>query len=327
MSEGVDAYLGLTESDARAQWRSIRQRTLARRQVPFLPVETLLCYGLFYRLDPHRYGGANIDRVPDEVKSLAATLNRTAGSLTNKMLNLDGSRPNAARPEPELFIRLQQPGLFDPLFRRVIKAARQEGFSESQVPDFLTTLEFDEDLELFGQQELGPPEVTAALEEMFARQRELETSFGFTPTETSRLVEQRVRLAQHRFAAGVLANYRWQCGFCGFAPGGDLRGYGLLIASHVKPWARSNDRERSDVTNGVCACPMHDSAFDAGLLTVTPDLEIVRAKALESRVPENESLARVFGPPMLRMSLLVPTTAQRPRHHFLEYHQLRVFRG
>ena len=200
------------------------------------------------------------------------------------MLNLDGSRPNAARPEPELFIRLQEPGLFDPLFRRVIKAARLEGFSEAQVPDFLATLEYEGDLELFGQQELGPPEVTSALEEMLAQQRKLETSFGFTLTETSRLVEQRVRLAQHRFAAGVLANYRWQCGFCGFAPGDGLRGYRLLIASQVKPWARSNNRERSDVTNGVCACPMHDSAFDAGLLRLKPEMEIVRAKALESRL-------------------------------------------
>ena len=119
---------------------------------------------------------------------------------------------------------------------------------------------------------------------MLAQQRKLETSFGFTLTETSRLVEQRVRLAQHRFAAGVLANYRWQCGFCGFAPGDGLRGYRLLIASQVKPWARSNNRERSDVTNGVCACPMHDSAFDAGLLRLKPEMEIVRAKALESRL-------------------------------------------
>ena len=73
MADAVDAYLHLTESDARAQWRSIKQRTPAPRQVAFLPVETLLCYGLFYRMDPHRYGGGNIDRVPDAAKVLATT--------------------------------------------------------------------------------------------------------------------------------------------------------------------------------------------------------------------------------------------------------------
>jgi hypothetical protein len=66
----------------------------------------------FYLLDPHRFGGANIGRVPDAVKVLAATFRRSPGSLTNKMLNLDGSRPNAARPEHELFICLQEPRRF-----------------------------------------------------------------------------------------------------------------------------------------------------------------------------------------------------------------------
>ena len=64
-----------------------------------------------------------------------------------------------------------------------------------------------------------------------------------------------------------------------------------------------------------------------GCSAKTTELDIVRAKALESRLDENESLARVFGPPMLRKSLLVPETAQQPRHQFLEYHQTLVFRG
>jgi putative restriction endonuclease len=124
----------------------------------------------------------------------------------------------------------------------------------------------------------------------------------------------------------VLANYRWQCGFCGFSPGG-LRRYGLLIASHVKPWARSNDRERADVANGICACPTHDSAFNAGLLTVTPELKIVRASMLESQLQGNESLDRVFGTPGMRSALLLAAAAQRPRRQFLDYHRARVFRG
>ena len=44
---------------------SQRQFPLAgHRQVPFNTVETLLCCGLFYLLDPHKYGGANIEKVP-----------------------------------------------------------------------------------------------------------------------------------------------------------------------------------------------------------------------------------------------------------------------
>jgi putative restriction endonuclease len=281
---------------------------------------------LFYLLNPHRFGGGNIDQVPPEVNTLAATFRRTPGSLTNKMLNLDGSRPNSARHEPELFLRLREPGRFEPLYRRILRAARLEGFGEAAVPDFLGALDDEHSIQLLGQQELGPVEVANALDELLGQQRQLGAAFGFTETETSRLVEQHVRLAQHRFARGVLTNYGWECGFCGFTPG-RLSGYGLLIASHVKPWVRSTDKERADVANGICACPTHDSAFDAGLLTVTNDFQIKRASVLDQQMTENESLSKAFGSAGMRQRLLLPATAARPRVEYLSFHQSNVFRG
>jgi hypothetical protein len=86
------------------------------------------------------------------------------------MLNLDGSRTNAARDEPELFIRLQEPGCYGPLYDLVLKAARLEGFSPAQVPDFLGAFEGDDPLEMLGQEELGPVQVTTALDELFEQQ-------------------------------------------------------------------------------------------------------------------------------------------------------------
>lgn len=58
-----------------------------QRQVPFNAVEKVLCYGLFSVCDPHRYGRANIQTVPESVKQLADFFRRTPGSITNKMLN------------------------------------------------------------------------------------------------------------------------------------------------------------------------------------------------------------------------------------------------
>src|SRR5581483_5366319 len=85
-----------------------------QRQVPFNPVEKVLCYGLFYLCDPHKYGGANIHTVPESVKQLAAFFRRTPGSITNKMLNLEGVRSHSAREEPELFVTFAA----DPAFYR-----------------------------------------------------------------------------------------------------------------------------------------------------------------------------------------------------------------
>lgn len=45
-------------------------------------------------------------------------------------------------------------------------------------------------------------------------------------------------------------------------------------ASHTKPGKDSNPTERLDPRNGPAACPAHDVAFDAGLLTVNGGLRI-----------------------------------------------------
>lgn len=113
--------------------------------------------------------------------------------------------------------------------------------------------------------------------------------------------------------------------FCGFTPG-PLRRYRLLIASHVKPWAASSNKERADVANGICACPNHDSASDTGLLTVSPDLRIHRARVLEAALASHDELDRVFGIHGIRDILLVPAGASRPGPEFLTFHSLQVFR-
>lgn len=105
----LQEYLDLSPEQIRIQLMAILGRVLplpGKRQESFNAVETLLCYGLFSLVDPHHYGGANIDRVPAIVGTLATFFRRTPGSITSKMLNLDGSRQHSAREEPLLFAYL-----------------------------------------------------------------------------------------------------------------------------------------------------------------------------------------------------------------------------
>jgi putative restriction endonuclease len=327
MADDLRAYLDLSPEEARAQWRRILQREQRDQQERFLPVEVLLCFGLFWKLNPHQFGGGNIDRVPAEAKALAATLQRSPGSLTSKMLNLDGSRRNGAREEPELFLRLaREPDRFAALYSVILASARQVGLDDRAVPDFLGGLVSSPSLELLGQEELGPREVDTVLVERASEIEGIGAAFGFQEVETTRLVEQRVRLGQHRFAGAVLASYDHRCGFCGFAPR-QLSGHRLLVASHIKPWAAATDRERLDPSNGVCACPVHDSAFDTGLLTVGSDLRIRRAAALASQLGSDRTFDRFFGEDALNARLLVPPSAPGPSRRFLEFHERRIFRG
>jgi hypothetical protein len=88
----VDLCLNLTEADARQQWRRIAARQPRPRQEPFLPVELVLCFGFFRLINPHGFGGANLHRLPEAMRTLPTTIKRPVGSLTNKMLNLEGFR-------------------------------------------------------------------------------------------------------------------------------------------------------------------------------------------------------------------------------------------
>lgn len=323
MAAELRDYLEISRDEAIRQWRAILARTplpKGQRQEPFLPIETVLCFSLFRIVDPRRYGGSNIDRAPREVQELARTFRRPTGSLTNKMMNLSFDREHGGKVEPELFLTLStSQDLFLSIHRTILAAARQLGLDESAVPDLVG---IESPTPLLGQEELGVAEIGFAVESVrdFTETARLRLMFGEPVTE--RFVEQRVRLGQHRFASAVLQDYEHRCGFCGFSPTG-LGAKGMLIASHVKPWAECEERERLDPRNGIAACPMHDKAFDAGLLTVNGGFRIHRARGLEAKLSDRVT-DQFFGGAVLGERLLVGR-GQGPRRAYLEYHKQHVF--
>ncbi len=329
MVQNLHDFLDLTEEQAAAEWRRILARparSRGKRQERFSPIEVLLCFGLFRVFSPHSYGGANIDRVPAAGQSLAETFQRSTASLLYKMLNLEGTYRNAGKFEVELFLRLSaDPTLFVDLYLRIIRAARRVGLGEGQVPDFLNLLETHCAADLIGQDEIGSTELGIALEEEAAKVLALRNRIALTEAQTDRLVEQRVRLGQHRFAGQVLADYGNRCGFCGFSPG-SLSGSRLLFASHIKPWRDSNARERLDRRNGIAACPTHDAAFDGGLLTVNGGKRIHRADRLKDLIVSDNRAETFFGENTVGPTLLVPAGAAGPGLKYLKYHQDVIFR-
>lgn len=76
------------------------------------------------------------------------------------------------------------------------------------------------------------------------------------------LVKSRVN--QSFFRNAVLNAYDSKCCITGISTPE------LLIASHIVPWSRRSDC-RTDPRNGLLLNALHDRAFDAGLITVTPD--------------------------------------------------------
>jgi putative restriction endonuclease len=317
-------YLDIDREAAVRHWQIIRMRGQQARQEQFRPVEVLLCFALFRLVNPRQYGKSGVHRLPRSVLMLAKTVHRTPSSLLLKMQNLSYDMPNGAKVEPEIFLRLSlEPDRFLHLYRIVIEAARQAGLDADAVPDVLG-LAGDAGASLLGQDEIGGKEIGIAVDAVRDAVKTSELRGWFGEQETERFLEQKVRLGQHRFAVAVLTAFDHRCGFCGWAPEG-LRGRGLLLASHIKPWAvcETND-ERLDPRNGIAACPMHDKAFDGGLLTVNGGLRIHRAKELEARLvdPLTETW---FGTGVLRPRLLLGHGAEEPGKAYLDYHRQNVF--
>ncbi|WP_316799055.1 MrcB family domain-containing protein [Pedobacter frigidisoli] len=83
-----------------------------------------------------------------------------------------------------------------------------------------------------------------------------------TETEKKRLIK--ARLGQGDFRKGVV-NIEKKCRLTGIS---ELT---FLIASHIKPWCKSNDQEKLDGNNGLLLSPHVDKLFDKGFISFSND--------------------------------------------------------
>lgn len=65
------------------------------------------------------------------------------------------------------------------------------------------------------------------------------------------------------------------CPICG------LNNSSLLIASHIKPWSKSNEKEKVDKNNGFLLCPNHDYLFDKGFISFDEEGRLLISSLLE----------------------------------------------
>ena len=82
--------------------------------------------------------------------------------------------------------------------------------------------------------------------------------------ETERSAIVLSRIGQGVFRKSLFEKYNGKCIITGI----DLPK--LLIASHIKPWAVSSNRERLSVDNGLLLSATYDRLFDNGLITFDP---------------------------------------------------------
>lgn len=94
-------------------------------------------------------------------------------------------------------------------------------------------------------------------------------------TDTEKALRVATRIGQGRFRRD-LVDYWKACAVTGC---GEID---LLVASHIKPWAASSNRERLDPFNGLILVPNLDRLFDKGLITFS-DQGAMKVSSLLSR--------------------------------------------
>lgn len=93
----------------------------------------------------------------------------------------------------------------------------------------------------------------------------------------------------------------------------------LLIASHIKPWSKSDKAEKVDPDNGLLLSVIWDSVFDKGLVTFNEKGEVIISDEFD------EYSAKVFG--ITKDARIPEQMMNDKRRANLEYHRQNIFRG
>ena len=107
-----------------------------------------------------------------------------------------------------------------------------------------------------------------------------------------------------------------ECPFCPITMISDER---LLIASHIKPWAVSNEKEKTDPKNGFILSPLYDRLFDRGIITFSDERRVSITNWFS---PQNKKRIGIKDGDFFQ---LLPIDNERKQ--YLEYHRNFVFKG
>lgn len=129
----------------------------------------------------------------------------------------------------------------------------------------------------------------------------------------------KTRIGQYYFRMSVLVAYGNSCCITG------LNNKELLVASHIKPWAVSNEKtERTNPSNGLCLNALHDKAFDRGLITLDKDYRIINSKHIKDA--EMDDKTKEWFNYYDHKRIILPDKYM-PGKKFIEYHNDVIFQG
>lgn len=128
--------------------------------------------------------------------------------------------------------------------------------------------------------------------------------------ETERTAIIKSRVGQGLFRKKLIEKYNGSCVVTGVTT------QKLLIASHIKPWAASNNDERLSEENGLLLTPTYDKLFDYGLITFSNLGKIIVSPQLSAGEISKLKISS-------DVEYNIKATAKMREH--LDYHRDKIF--
>jgi putative restriction endonuclease len=125
----------------------------------------------------------------------------------------------------------------------------------------------------------------------------------------------KVRVNQHFFRAMIMASYNNMCCITG------LKNKELLVAGHISPWGK-DEKNRMNPRNGLSLNCLHDKAFEAGFITILPNLKVKVSAAIKKEKSDavSDYFLKYDNQPILLPKRFLPDKI------FLEYHNDERFK-
>lgn len=131
---------------------------------------------------------------------------------------------------------------------------------------------------------------------------------AITVTERASIIKSRI--GQGEFRHALMERYNGSCIVTG------INIQTLLIASHIKPWAVSNNSERLSSDNGLLLSATYDRLFDSGLISFDNSGKILVSRYVDD---SNKARLKLDNKPSVNVQFSTGTK------HNLEYHRDIVF--
>lgn len=126
--------------------------------------------------------------------------------------------------------------------------------------------------------------------------------------ETEKQALIKIRLGHSKLREDVI-KAKGECEICG------LSHNRLLVASHIKPWAESDNFEKLDSKNILLLCPMHDALFDKGFISFDEHGKILISKELNE---EEQALVNINEDSCINI-------VSEKQKEYLQYHRNNKF--